>query len=73
MASFYSIFSLMLYAGNEARVFLRSIMNKSIDLPFSGLGFECGLYVKSLKHGFISEDQNNLKVGDYVMKVRNRI
>ena len=42
-------------------------------LPFSGLGFECGLYVKHLKHGFISEDQNNLRVGDYVMKVRNQI
>jgi len=31
------------------------------------------LYVKNLKHGFISEDQNNLKVGDYVMKVHNQI
>ena len=62
----------MLYAGNEALVFSGSFM-QSIYLPFSGLGFECGLYVKNLKHGFISEDQNNLKVGDYVMKVRNQI
>ena len=49
------------------------LCNLSINLPFSGLGFECGLYVKNLKHGFVSEDQNNLKVGDYVMKVHNRI
>ena len=39
------------------------------QLILLGLGFECGLYVKELRHGFISEDQNNLKVGDYVMKV----
>ena len=61
------LFTLMPHAGNKA------LGNKAIYLSFSGLGFECGLYVKDLKHGFISEDQNNLKVGDYVMKVRNQI
>ena len=37
---------------------------------FTGLGFECGLYVKALKDSCISEDQNKLEIGDYVMKVR---
>lgn len=43
-----------------------------IDLFFlcTGLGFECGLYVKALKDSCISEDQNKLEIGDYVMKVR---
>ena len=36
---------------------------------FLGLGFECGLYVKELKHSLVSEDQNKLELGDYIMKV----
>lgn len=38
----------------------------------SGLGFECGLYVKELKHSLVSEDQNKLEVGDYVMKINGK-
>ncbi|XP_078384398.1 uncharacterized protein LOC144666866 isoform X1 [Oculina patagonica] len=38
----------------------------------AGLGFECGLYVKNLKHGLLSEDQNNLKIGDYIMKMNGK-
>ena len=42
----------------------------STSKSFTGLGFECGLYVKALKDSCISEDQNKLEIGDYVMKVR---
>ncbi|CAH3197016.1 unnamed protein product, partial [Porites evermanni] len=44
----------------------------SKDLPSVGLGFECGLYVKALKDSCISEDQNKLEIGDYVMKINGK-
>lgn len=38
----------------------------------SGLGFECGLYVKDVKHRLVTEDHKNLEVGDYVMKINGK-
>ncbi|XP_015755049.1 PREDICTED: uncharacterized protein LOC107334614 isoform X1 [Acropora digitifera] len=38
----------------------------------SGLGFECGLYVKDVKQRLIGEGHKMLEIGDYIMKINGK-